>query len=305
MSQKNFASYGDMETLVTEIADKCGPYTEISYNDWLQLTPYQQEHGRWDVTDVPGADGTISIDLMTKLWENPDPSQAMAEGATINLSSSDFDLILWCVRVGTGTTAVVSTVSGKTGGAYLVAATSIGAMYRTITKTNDTTYTVSQAYAGGTARNEYLIPYQVYGIKLTATVKINAIAMDVSTSADKCMLSDGETSVEDALDNIGAYYEAEIPAGTDTSISAYLTLPAGKYIVVGTTGTTSAVVTSFFGIHNEDASIFYAKAMYTGWIYNLTAIVELAKSEKIYFDYLGGNSTTTKTKGKLSAIRIK
>lgn len=33
MSQKNFASYGDMETLVAEIADKCGPYTEISYED--------------------------------------------------------------------------------------------------------------------------------------------------------------------------------------------------------------------------------------------------------------------------------
>ena len=93
MSQKNFASYGDMETLVAEIADKCGPYTEISYEDWLQLTPYQQEHGRWDVTGVPGADGTFSIDLMTKLWENPDPSASFAGQDITGLTTlSDYDL---------------------------------------------------------------------------------------------------------------------------------------------------------------------------------------------------------------------
>lgn len=208
MSEKNFASYGDMETLVTEIVDKCGPYTEIAYEDWLQLTPYQQEHGRWDVTGVPGANGTISIDLMTKLWENPNPSASFGE-QQITLASDDYDLLLLICELSTTYAGTDSYISPKgMGGKWDLASRASNGVQnwtRFIAYVNDTTLNINDAYStisGGTptVNNDLLIPYQIYGIKLHHTVEIKAIAPEVSTLASKCMMSDGETSVEDRLD---------------------------------------------------------------------------------------------------------
>lgn len=205
MSQKNFASYGDMETLVAEIADKCGPYTEISYEDWLQLTPYQQEHGRWDVTGVPGADGTISIDLMTKLWENTDPASSFAE-QNIKLSSDDYDMLLWVFRVSSYTLRCCSEITMKGNGTTLSIAehSSNAASNRTrvISRLTDTFFNVGVGRINGVENNDLIIPYKAYGIKLHHTVEIKAIAPTVSTSASKCMMSDGETSVEDIVTGV-------------------------------------------------------------------------------------------------------
>lgn len=108
------------------------------------------------------------------------------------------------------------------------------------------------------------------------------------------------------LDNIGTYYESEVPAGTDSEIIAHLILPAGKYFVVGQTGIANATVTSLFTIHTRGTDgVNYARAMYTGKEFNLSAIVELANSTDIYFEYAGGSSTTTTTTGTVKAIRIK
>jgi hypothetical protein len=65
---------------------------------------------------------------------------------------------------------------------------------------NGTKVTFADCRKNGATTNTYCIPYQIYGIKLSKTVEIKAIAPDVSTLASKCMMSDGETSVEDRLD---------------------------------------------------------------------------------------------------------
>lgn len=220
MSEKNFASYGDMETLVTEIVDKCGPYTEISYEDWLQLTPYQQEHGRWDVTGVPGADGTISIDLMTKLWENPNPTQAFAS-QNISLSSSDYDMLLIVFAVSSNSTRKCSEITIKGFGATLSIAeyTSTSSSNRTryISYTSDTVFNVSNGYINGTQNNSIIIPYQIYGIKLHHVVEIEAIAPNASTLAKKCVFdptgTDLEsTNAEDAIKELESNFQAGVDA---------------------------------------------------------------------------------------------
>lgn len=201
MSQKNFASYGDMETLVTEIADKCGPYTKISYEDWLNLTPYQQEHGRWDVTGVPGADGTVSIDLMTKLWENSDPTHSFA-AQDITLSSDDYDFLLGMCNTSQTTTLMISCIAKKGSGLSFVRTDTYNGVcniWRNISYVDDTHLSVANCMYNAAADNTKVIPVVIYGIKLHHTVEIKAIAPEVSTLASKCMMSDGETSVEDKL----------------------------------------------------------------------------------------------------------
>lgn len=218
MSQKNFASYGDMETLVTEIADKCGPYTEISYEEWLQLTPYQQEHGRWDVTGVPGADGTISIDLMTKLWENPDPTTAFA-AQDITLSGDNYDLLLVVYDVYLNSNYYQSNVALKGKGVYCSCAWSDNGVTavktRNITRTDDTHYSISNALVKGVTNNEHIIPIIIYGIKLHHTVKVKAIAPTVSTLAENCVFdptgTDLEsTDVEAAIKELEANFQAGV-----------------------------------------------------------------------------------------------
>jgi hypothetical protein len=212
-------------------------YTEISYNDWLQLTPYQQEHGRWDVTDVPGADGTVSIDLMTKLWENPSPTSSFA-AQNITLSSDDYDMLMYVFKVDANTTRCCSEITMKGFGTTLSIAefnnTSSSSRTRYINYTSDTVFNVSDGYINGTKNNSIIIPYQIYGIKTTASVKISAIAESVSTSADKCMLSDGETSVEDALNGFKFYPTGTSIVGLVSDNSPY-TDANGNYVLANST----------------------------------------------------------------------
>ncbi len=225
MSQKNFASYGDMETLLTEIADKCGPYTEISYEDWLQLTPYQQEHGRWDVTGVPGADGTISIDLMTKLWENPSPTANFA-AQNVTLSSDDYDLLLVSAIYAVGSHSVPAAIGTE---GYINLATYTGGVQEVLRafESNGNIVTFSRALVNGAENNAYCIPITIYGIKLHHTVEIKTIAPTVSTLAENCVFdptgTDLEsTDVEAAIkelesnfqDGVDAVYDAVVAKGS-------------------------------------------------------------------------------------------
>lgn len=54
-------------------------YTTIAYEDWLELTPQEQETGKWDVTGVPGGGGGGSsqktygtaVNILTATQANP------------------------------------------------------------------------------------------------------------------------------------------------------------------------------------------------------------------------------------------
>lgn len=187
-------------------------YTEISYADWLLLSQQEKENGRWDVTDVPGVEGTISFDLMTKLWENPNPSAAFA-AQNVTLASDDYDLLLYLYEVSITSLEYVMSqlaIKSKNGTMLDFASGSTGGTQnwrRFVQRVSDTVVSFENCYtfigtSSGSVTNEKIIPYQIYGIKLQQTVEINAIAPDVSTQASKCMLSDGVTSVEDAITEI-------------------------------------------------------------------------------------------------------
>ena len=174
--------------------------TVIDWEDWILLTPQEQETGDYTVVNCPWADGDVSIDLMTKLWENPSPTSAMASGTTFALSSSDYDYLLTIVKLKNDTAICGAVMSPKNSGISLTIATEGKVASRNVLFATATTGTFYSGFYNGALNNDYAIPLTIYGIKTTASVKINAVAMDVSTSADKCMLSDGVTSVEDAIE---------------------------------------------------------------------------------------------------------
>lgn len=83
MSTKNFASYGDLETLFASIQGKATP---ISYADWLLLTPQQQETGNWLVTGVPGANLSSRVLALESNVASLD-----SEKADTDIVASDFN----------------------------------------------------------------------------------------------------------------------------------------------------------------------------------------------------------------------
>ena len=178
-------------------------YELITWADWQTIVENHEENLHPDaiITDVPGADGDVSVDLMKLGWENSDITQSMASGVEMDLSSDDYDMlmILWAYNT-SHPERILSNITQKGKGTQLGTIESTTAMTRNLLRTSDTKYTTGIGFKGSTADNTVCIPYRIYLIKTTAKVKINAIAMDVSTSADKCMMADG-ASVEDNLKN--------------------------------------------------------------------------------------------------------
>ena len=182
----------DVQEAIDEIAAG-GVSTVISWDDWNQLTPQQQETGSYTITDCPWADGNVSVDLMTKLWENPSPTSNFS-AQDVMLSSSDYDMLLIVTKYNASGNRYISSYIGNSGFVEFTDYNGNAAVmtYREIA-VNGVNVTISECKINSNTDNSRLIPITIYGIKTTASVKINAIAMDVSTSADKCMMSNGWT----------------------------------------------------------------------------------------------------------------
>lgn len=176
-------------------------YELITWADWQTIVANHEEnlHPNAIITGVPDADGDISVELMTKLWENPSPTASFS-AQNIQLSSSDYDLLLVIANMEATNPYAITTIfeKGKNGIIGISTGTS-GFRFRQFTYSDATTIAVGSGNKNGTD-DTVCIPIAIYGIKTTASVKVSAIAENVSTSADKCMLSDGVTSVEDRLD---------------------------------------------------------------------------------------------------------
>ena len=178
-----------------------GDYELITWADWQTIVENHEENLHPDaiITDVPGADGDVSVELMTKLWENSAPTSNMTAGTEINLLNTDYDMLLVLSKLTVAATIYVSTIAPKGNSINIVSNTANANYMRNLTYVSDAKYTAGQgAQVGGSNYDNICVPIAIYGIKNTASVKINAIAMDVSTSADKCMLADG-ASVEDRV----------------------------------------------------------------------------------------------------------
>ncbi len=183
-------------------------FVDIDWNDWQEVDDNDDTYYR--VTDAPLVDGNVEVDLMKKLWENPAPTASFAS-QTITLNSADYDYLLWIYTNGSIFSVIqqqseIIIKGANVGMTYPITTsdTTLGIYNRSAVRNSDTSYTVNDCYiqSSGSTRtvnNSLLIPIAVYGIKQKVTISLSAIISNVSTSASNCMLSDGETSVEDAL----------------------------------------------------------------------------------------------------------
>ena len=181
--------------------------TEIEWSVWNTMTDTEKEAiPKALVVNAPGIDGPIDVDLITKLWENPSPTVAFA-AQDITLSSSDYDFLLIVSNVTGGAHIAISSIAQKGQHIYLGYPTynnGVISIFRTATRVSDTVYSFGPTQVNGQSDNDNLIPVAIYGFKKTITVDVSGIVSDVSTDADKCMMSDGVTSVENKLDDITA-----------------------------------------------------------------------------------------------------
>lgn len=253
----------------------------IDWEDWIEMSSQEQEaykiaHPDLLILDAPGADGNISADLLTELWSNPNPT-ADFTSQNITLSSSDYDFLLILANyVKSGTNYIPPIICPKGDSFMLTTAIAVSggarSFYRSGNRTSDTTYVVGNCdYATGvtaaSTANNYLIPMVIYGIKKTINLNFSAIASDVSTSADKCMLSDGLTSVEDRLDahtvgtgvNIKNYTSTPYVAPSDGYVRVQSGGTAGGRNIVNIGGITNAIVQRTPGTEQGTAGTYFVR----------------------------------------------
>ena len=161
------------------------------------------------ITTALTSAGSSTLHLFKKLWENPSPTSAFAS-QNITLSSDDYDFLLYVFKNDSSGSIVISSIGQKGTNALLTytITTSSGAQtarrqvnYISAKGVNvDNGYVSSTGTTAHTQTNTACVPIYIYGFK--KSVDINAIVSSVSTSADKCMLDDGVTSAEEAINSL-------------------------------------------------------------------------------------------------------
>ena len=278
MSKKNFISYGDGETLISQIAylfshlitghrikDKSGNAmtardvlkvdgylettddstnaqtvisdapTDVTWAQYITKSASEKQGKKWLIHDVPGICAKINAEMMSLLWENPSPTASFSEQSITGLTTlKDYKLFLIICLQSTTTSRSVVTLSSDIGANVIFSYPSPSASQGSCTLRRIFTINTSEdkidigdclfGYTGqaGQSASSSLIPYQIYGLKTTLDGTMFMKAEDLGTSADKCMLSDGETSVETKIgamesnfqDGVDAVYDAVVAKGS-------------------------------------------------------------------------------------------
>ena len=220
-----------------------------------------------DIIGFPGGEATAKVKLMTKLWENPDPTQAMASDTEISINDTNYDLLAYiCLLKSTNNKVIPVVITPKNKDAYVCYADAVNNLQRRFDYTNGT-ITAKTGYIGSTVDNTCIILYQIYGIKLEQEIPV--VAENVSTLAANCLLSDGETSVEDRIDEMekhsygGASSLTIITSYTDIE-NPYI-VPTDGYVRVtnGNVRLRSISQSESVGLisSSETASVFVRKGM--------------------------------------------
>lgn len=220
MSDKNFMSYDDAAEVLGTFAEriKDDEYENITYEQWLAKTDEQKEAGNFLVSGVPNADGKVTINGCKLLWYNDGTVTSMATGDTITLNDdySNYDFLYvtasWPQLTSSSINAsCIMDVQHLKMEFLSVADTTTGGVQnaRRILGFDSDTKKIKvydcfrcQGSVAQSTQNDYLVPRRIYGIKLNHQLEIQAIARDVSTSADKCM-DTNNVSVEERLTGIG------------------------------------------------------------------------------------------------------
>ena len=243
-------AYGS--TIINSHNDNC---RQIDWSDWIQMTPAQQAAVvNGVIVNVPSVEGNIKAELMQVLWTNPNPTASFA-AQNINLSSNDYDILIFVGYYSTSYTQWnISVAASKGSGAILQFSFSGTDFLRTITRVNDTSFNFADGQKCDPTvyvDNTVCVPTVIYGLKKSVSISFDAIASDVSTSADKCMLSDGVTSVESKISSIQPNY-SNVIATLTTAGSSY-TCTSDGYLI----GTINGVSTGWASIREGSQSSYF------------------------------------------------
>lgn len=171
---------------------------------------------------------TGKLPLYKKMWENPNPTSAFA-AQPITLLSNDYDFLL-CIYRRYSTANPESVVISEKGTDFDIEAnyaTSGGARVHTRSASiQNSGLTVSWSdslVATGTTasstNNNGCVPVAIYGFK--KDVDIQSVIASVSTEASRCIMSDGVTNVEDAIESSASKTDIATVERGSTASRAY------------------------------------------------------------------------------------
>lgn len=278
MSDKNFMSYEDAAEVLGTFAEriKDDEYENITYEQWLAKTDEQKEAGNFLVSGVPNADGKVTINGCVILWTNPDRTVEFP-AQTVNLSQprTDFDFIVIEFERDAELTTRYGSVMVAGSRPYTIlhwletSGSSRAEYHRYVDMVSD----VSKITFGTEAltnNDTKCVPIKVYGLKLNQQFEIQAIARDVSTSADKCMLtSDPTKSVETMLTNFGFTVHTDWSTGSQGS-GNYITISniggwqEFKYVTISEPGWYFVHMQCHYYLSESGVTPGYGKEMSTG-----------------------------------------
>lgn len=154
----------------TNILDLNNRVSELAQSYPAEQVIYDNTTSGLTATDVQGAVdevvGKMGNMRMTKLWENPSTTSDFAS-QNVTLSNSDYDILVAMCYTSTSNRYTIANISKK-GAGFILSYFSENATYtRQYNRLSDTQYTIGDCRSGGTSSNNVLIPYIIYGIKLT------------------------------------------------------------------------------------------------------------------------------------------
>lgn len=186
----------------------------IEWDVWCAMSDQQKAAVKEAVIDnAPGVDGGLTANLLTKLWENPNPNSDFAnQNITSSISGSilNYKFFILTYKKASNDSMLKSMIIplGSSNLEWEDASTSSVEIVKrevAFSATNGNVLirnaVVYSSASQAAVNNSKVIPLTIYGLKDSINLKFSAIASDVSTSADHCMMSDGVTSVEDILDS--------------------------------------------------------------------------------------------------------
>ena len=264
--------------------------TVYTWEQWSALTPAQQQAiPKAKITGAPGVEGPINIELIKTLWTNPSPTSAFAT-QVITFTSDDYDFLLIIYAASTGATSFKKSVICRKDDPtdleiYYKASESANDLMASrqvllVQDTDSKLWIQNARVANNSEDNTKCIPIAVYGIKSSVTVDVSGVISDVSTSADKCMMSDGITSVEDAIEEVNG----KLTWGAWTDVSNFSknndtwTAPSNGFLTIRFSGAGASDVYAYVA-SNSTVRASIAERNATGG-YTLTAITPVHKNEE-------------------------
>ena len=163
----------------------------ITWANWKTLTDEQKAGKKWLITNIPSADGSITIENMKCVWTNQSPSSAFAAQNIILDTDGDYDFIRVVFSIGSRNISV--DVPKGNGGSCSFAGTSGSSSSvnycREFNYVSDTTLSfldgsTQYSNANRSTDNSTIKPLYVYTYKASQSIHFSAIAHDVKATQD-------------------------------------------------------------------------------------------------------------------------